>query len=322
MATPAQQNYILLEPSVSQLPGNLLASTNGKVTIGNNIGDVTSFVFVTLVVASLVAAVFMVMRGSFTRMTTDSIYKHTEGNEMIGRAVFGLLAVLTMYLTILTINPDMLRKGLSLENYKTTGSAIDKAVIQATTPSTPIIQDTLNTPGTVVGDTTNRLTLKNAGFCSNHPVNGNCMGVDCNSTQWGESNPACTSFEELPQSTVDMLLSLKSDCGESSGGSNCPITITGGTEPGHSTHGKGRSPVDLRCFSAINGCDFAGTDTKNLFNFITTKLNKNNLSVGQVVMIGQKSISYCNNIYGPYKGSFFFCDEKSAEPHWHVIGPQ
>lgn len=300
----AQQDYILLEPSVSNLPVKLGASSNGKISIGNSIGDVTSFVFILLVTASLVGAVFMIMAGSFTRMTTDSIYKKTEGSEKIRRAIYGLLAVLTMYLIILIINPDMLRKGLDLPSYQTT---------TPTTPSIQINSTTIpNNPVTVIGDTTNRLTLKNAKIDINKD--------NCTQAQWGETKPSCTSLEELPQDTINMLVSLKSDC-DKLGGSNCSITVTGGTEPGHKTHGKGLYPVDLSC--STNGTPCSTSDSV-LNTFISTKLNKNNLSVGQIVNIGGQSVSYCNNIYGPYYNNFFFCDENvlttgSGAPHWHII---
>lgn len=305
MTNVTQQNYILLEPSVSQLPGNLLESTNGKVNIGNNIGDVTSFVFVTLVTASLVAAVFMVMRGSFTRFTSDSVYKHTEGNEMIRRAVFGLLAVLTMYLTILTINPDMLRKGLNLPSYQTTQD-ITSIISPNAYISDPSINPASNTPRPfspipVTTDAINRKILEDAKIYTNHP------GGDCTAEQWADinGNPSCTSLEGLPRDTVNMLLSLKNDCG----GDVCGIIITGGTEPGHKSHGKGLYPVDLNC--SVNGAScFSSSSRLNTYIKSLTELNP--------------TLSICNHTYGPYKTNFFFCDENvsktgSGAPHWHLV---
>ncbi len=318
MTTPSQQNYILLEPSLAdpKISGNLGISADGKsIPIGNNIGGVTSFIFIVLVTASIVGAVFMIMAGSFTRMTTDSVYKKTEGSEKIRNAIYGLLAVLVMYLIILMINPDMLRKGLTLDGYITPSASSTNYGYQAdgtprTAPydSNPATNPASNTPrpyspNPVLTDAINRKKLNDVGIDTNHP------GVDCTPAQWADTNghPDCTSFEGLPIETVNMLISLEGDCG---GKDKCTITVTGGTEPGHKSHGPGLYPVDLNC--SVNRASCLNS-TSRLNTFITTKLTKNNLS-----------ISFCNNVYGSYSGGFFFCDENvsktgSGAPHWHVI---
>jgi hypothetical protein len=42
------------------------------------------------------------------------------------------------------------------------------------------------------------------------------------------NNPRCTSFEQINSGTIDGVIRLRDD-------SQCPVTITGGTEAGHAT---------------------------------------------------------------------------------------
>lgn len=298
----AANNYVLLEPSVlnTGLSSTLGKSSDGKsIAIGNNIGDITSFIFVLLVTASLVAAVWMVMAGSFIRMTTDSIYKKTEGSEKIRHAIYGLLIVLTMYLVILTINPDMLRKGLTLSNYQNTDTSV-KATLNKTYTPIPI-----STVGTYT-HTESVALLTAVGINTNHQNN------DCTPAEWANINghPYCTSLDGLPKDTVNMLISLKRDCDSVSStisNSNaCNIVISGGTEYGHASHGKGLYPVDIRC--AGNGKNICTDTSTGLYQYIY------NLKVGMTGYTG------CNNgvVYGPYRG-FYFCNELNYQTHWHVF---
>lgn len=284
-------NYVLLEPSVQGLPGNLLAGSNGKVAIGNSISDVTSFIFVLLVTASLIASVFMIMAGAFTRMTTDSVYKKTEGSEKIRNAVYGLLAVLTMYLIILFINPDMLRKGLNPDSYKITNIKTPSTGNAVT--ATPQV-DAITGADYNISDAANRKLLSDAGI----GINKN----NCTQTQLNAGGmQSCTSLDGLPRQTIDMLISLKTDCEKKY--SSCPLVVTGGTEPGHASHGKGLFPVDLRCSGkSSSGCD----TSENLYKFLDklgwTRTTKK---------------CFFGRVYGPYQ-NFYFCNEINSDIHWHV----
>ncbi len=62
---------------------------------------------------------------------------------------------------------------------------------------------------------------------------GNC------STQ---TNSSCTSLEGMPQNAIDFLSGLGDWCTTN----GCSVTVTGGTEVGHKTHGPGKAIFDLR----------------------------------------------------------------------------
>lgn len=53
------------------------------------------------------------------------------------------------------------------------------------------------------------------------------------------NNPKCTSLAGMPKCVADRLIDIKKDCPD------CGVTVTGGTETGHSAHGPGRPVVDL-----------------------------------------------------------------------------
>lgn len=52
-------------------------------------------------------------------------------------------------------------------------------------------------------------------------------------------NKNCTSLKGIPTDTISKINTIKAKC------SACSVTITGGTEIGHKTHGMGKSVVDL-----------------------------------------------------------------------------
>lgn len=70
------------------------------------------------------------------------------------------------------------------------------------------------------------------------------IGIESSGNCSNQDQTNCTSLEGIPQSTVTKLINLKQQC-EKSGGT-CNITVTGGTEAGHQTHGSGRPAVDIR----------------------------------------------------------------------------
>lgn len=57
------------------------------------------------------------------------------------------------------------------------------------------------------------------------------------------NNSACTSFDGIPISAIDALLALQKDLEKTC--PSCRFTVVGGTEVGHSTHGVGKSIMDL-----------------------------------------------------------------------------
>lgn len=87
------------------------------------------------------------------------------------------------------------------------------------------------------------------------------------------------------------------------------MVITGGTEPGHQTHGVGLRPVDLRIITDRNG--EVSKDDK-LYLFL-----KNNSTV-----FGPKKKKngelLCVQQYKWVGSNYIFCDEVGGDRHWHV----
>lgn len=90
-----------------------------------------------------------------------------------------------------------------------------------------------------------RADLQNAGYKINH--NNDCQGMTYQQYQ-AANGKSCTDMAGLPQHTVDRLSEIKQEAG-----CNGDITLTGGTEAGHSAHGQGKNVVDVErgnaCFN-------------------------------------------------------------------------
>jgi len=67
----------------------------------------------------------------------------------------------------------------------------------------------------------------------------NALGITVN------DNFPRTSLADLPDKTIDNLSRIKTACPA------CELHVTGGTEPGHQTHGPGENAVDLRITSSL-----------------------------------------------------------------------
>ncbi len=77
---------------------------------------------------------------------------------------------------------------------------------------------------------------------------GNCRDIN---------NKTCTSLEGMPASAISYLSNLGDWCFNN----NCEVTVTGGTEIGHVTHGPGKAVFDLS--STGSGASTLGQHLKN-----------------------------------------------------------
>jgi hypothetical protein len=154
-----------------------------------------------------VFAVLMIVIGGFQYISTDAIMKKTEGKERIKNAVFGLVLVISAWLILYTINPNLLNLNLNITDATTSAPA-----------------GTLTVNGTVINlHTTDQLLdqkeasqiLTNEGFTFSS--SGKCTD---------RTNAKCTSVDQIHSDTVAGLISLKNTCGTSCG----QLVMTGGTE--------------------------------------------------------------------------------------------
>ncbi len=98
----------------------------------------------------------------------------------------------------------------------------------------------------------------------------------------------CTTVGSLPQNGINKVMDLKNNC------SGCDITITGGSELGHKTHGPGRAVIDLRKNEALN-------------SYITSKAkSKKQTNYGMKYTMSDGS-TYLDEVV------------KGGTPHWHVV---
>ena len=81
-----------------------------------------------------------------------------------------------------------------------------------------------------------------------------------------------------------MLVELKNTCATS-------VTVTGGTEPGHKSHGPGKSAVDV-------------DDNNSVLNTCIKKFPPS------------ATLGYCTETFSKF--GFIFCNERGTS-HWHVF---
>lgn len=270
--TSAQENtdYILL----AELP-NLKSVPQAKA-----LEVYIPYIFNLAIGLSAVAAVVMIVFGGLQYMTTDALQGKQQGRERIMNAVKGLVLVITAYLILFTINPNLLEINLS----------IDPAVI--------------NAPGTSGGG---------SGGGGGTPVAGVAMTEEQKAESneikklledwdvWPYRGPCeegqtknCVNLNGLPDSAQKGLIDLNRVCDAAMSG-GCNIIVTGGTEGGHKSHGVGKPMVDLKL-------------DPNLGKYIKEKASSKPTDVG-----------YGIEYKVPIDGKTYSFVEESNPPHWHVI---
>ena len=168
-----------------------------------------------------VLAFIMITWGGITYATSDAISGKAQGKEWITNAIWGLLLVISAWIILATINPQILKFNLSL----------DVPQVKAGQPT--VIPGVPMTPEQIAADAVIRTRLQGAGVAINA---GPCTA--------GQTR-GCTNLNGLPANAVTGLINLNIAC-------RCNVTVTGGTEGGHRTHGAGAPVVDIRPSSALN----------------------------------------------------------------------
>lgn len=242
----------------------------------------SSFLFTFAFVIIVVTASFRYAYAGMLRLpaTQESIKK---SKDEFTRVTYGLLGVFALWLILFTVNKDMLSGEVTLSGLKATPGT---GTIGAVVPSTVNPNPGSNTYSQRVTDHSRVL-----GRLASSNIHTNHGDAPCTEGQFSETKPSCTSLAYLPEETIQLLLNLNGSC-------HCTIVITGGTEPGHVSHGEGLRPVDLR----INASQDA---TDPLYAYIK--------GIGT-------PWPETSNCFIQYKwNSFTFCDEKPASnKHFHV----
>lgn len=280
MANPT--SYTLLEPGFSNsLGGNVSFNTNTEPTFFTS----TSFIYSLALTIILVTASFRYALAGVERMKASE-EGIRESKAEFKRVTFGLLGVLGLWLVLFTVNKDMLTGDVGLSNLRSkpvssggasTVTPVNTGGGTSVTPTIPKNNDDPTGWKAISDDAAVRQGLRNLG---NGGITVN-KSVCLNPTQ-----TSCTTVGGLPPETISMLTQLRNTCSGT-------ITITGGSENGHSSHGIGKTPVDLSISSpgGLNDCirAFPEGPTKN----------------------------FCKKTYTQF--GYIFCDELYTTPHWHVF---
>jgi len=257
-------SYTLLQP----LPG-LGGGGAGVTGLSQYLGWLYKFA---LAAAAFLAVLMIVIGGIQMIVGGASETARSDGKRRIEQAIWGLLLAITAWLILYSINPDLVKTGLTIPDITieapvvNTGESPFFCVTSATTDEDlkglvsgglkgyatigecatgctlitgKCVQQKPNMPpgtvswplgpapsGTVSDTTALREELKSAGITLNKE---NCAY---------QGQTSCTSLYGLPESTIRALKDLEKISG--------PFVITGGTEPGHQTHGPGNPIVDIR----------------------------------------------------------------------------
>jgi hypothetical protein len=179
-------------------------------------------------------AVIMIVYGGIKYLTSAGNESALgDAKDIITSAIWGILLLAGAYLVLNTINPQL----VELRN---PGLEALPAVVAPSAPSKP------NDPSNPSFDSTCPSGLDKDLCQQMWSMEKNILGRGIGISSTGKCDDPrdkkCTSFYQFPQEGVDMLATLKLNCG-------CIMTVTAGTETGHNKHGLGLAVVDLR-FSA------------------------------------------------------------------------
>lgn len=258
----ADGDYAVLAP----LPG-----------IADNVGDTTTLekylpqVFNILIGLSAVTAVLMIVIGGFQYMSSDAIQGKSAGKERIKNAIYGLVLVISAWLILYTINPNLLEINLNIDAVTTTSPPGGGELTPGGGTGTPL------TPEQLAADTQQRAVLKNEGITVNHDP---CTGT---------ATSGCTNVNDLAETTKSGLKNLSEALGCTTPTTDTCLLITGGTEGGHTaggSHDNGTAVDVSQANSKLNAyiVDHGGTPVPTSYGPVYTMTVK-----GQTVTVLQES---------------------------------
>jgi hypothetical protein len=266
--------YRQLEPS--SLTNIVLKDVPGFTSSNLSFYDISSFIF-TLFFVAIIAAAFWeyILAGVYRMEVSEGGIRKSK--ETFNRTTWGLFGIFALFLLIFAINKGLLTGDFGVVK----AGPMAKVATQtaSTTNPTPFIPKNNDDPtgwDAIKNDPAVRAqlaSLPNGGISVNKKV---CVTP---------VQTSCTTVGGLPQETISMLGSLRSDCSGT-------ISLTGGTEAGHKSHGPGKSPVDISLYSpgGLEACIRA--------------------------FPAGPSVSFCKKTYVKY--GYIFCDENLGVVHWHV----
>jgi hypothetical protein len=270
-------SYTLLEPGLPSTFG--LSNFGFKSDQVTTLFTSTSLLFSLLITIAVMSTVFAWGMGAFYRMEASETGIN-KSKEWWTRGTKGFLWAMGLFIFLYSFNSDLLIGDISSNNLKTKNT---------------VNSNITSGEGAAGGGGASRsysdgaeiLKILNSAAYNIKINHDNVLCIPSQLALKTPPPPPCTDLSGLPQATITMLYQLRQTC------PNAAITITGGTEGGHSSHGQGLTPVDISMNDAnLNKCISGfrkGPDLKN----------------------------WCNVTYSNF--GYTFCDEKSSDSHWHVF---
>jgi hypothetical protein len=207
--------------SIFVVPVLVVAQTNisissaipgmGTVTSSTPPGQfVKGFYDFALMIGGVLAFGAIVYGGVLYAASAGNPSKQSEGKEWVKSALLGLLLLGGAYLILYTINPDLV--NLNLPTLTTINIQAPSSGLCSTCGNLVINPSDVTESADYAAS---RLKQAGIGISST----GNCSD---------QGNKTCTSLQGIKKDTIDELVEIKADC------SRCDMTVTGGTETGHS----------------------------------------------------------------------------------------
>jgi hypothetical protein len=271
------QEYTLLEPGVY----NDQFKTINK---GTSFPDYLNLVFKIGIGIAAGLAVIQIVIGGIQYMASESPFKIGDAKAKIEGAILGLVLALGIYIFLYTINPDLVSLKLNIVS----PPPVTGVTGTATTIPETVLREGLS--AATADEIATRKKLEEAG------IKINKSACPSGTTSWKNVPGGCTNVAGLPDSAIQKLKALKTGC-------NCEVVITGGTEPGHMEHGKGKAIVDLSLSPDVTAY-IKKTGKSTTYGGCSVG-NKYSIDFTGGSVVGQKSV---------------FTDEKlpGYYPHWHV----
>ncbi len=274
----AGQSFAAEEPYKVLAP---LPCIGGDCTKSSPTTTLTQYIPGVFNLAIGISAAFVLLNlvfGGFQYMSSDAFTKKEEGIKRIQNSIKGLFLVMAAWLILFTINPSLVDVNLSIDTVTTTtagGGVLLGGELSAGTGK--VLAGYTLTPAQVATDAAMRKDLKDN------------FNIDVNSGPCTTGNTSgCSNLVGMPASTYSGLQNLRQNC------PTCTLTISGGTEGGHASHGPSLPPVDIRFDPSLD-------------NLIL----KNQISAPQVIPgVGTVYTSKIGN-----RNATFL----KESDHWHVV---
>jgi hypothetical protein len=215
-----------------------------------------SFTFIWIYLSIPIAAVMMLYGGFLMLLSSfqgESSSQVSRGRKVLFNAVIGLAIVFLAWIGVDSILKIVgARYGTDIQQlgpWNQIKCTAPTAPIPGLPPPPPPPPGTPPPspplpPGNILTEKAARDFLTANGITVNHSP--------CPS---GSNGQGCTNLSGVRQATLDAVIATKNACG-----SNCAFTVSGGTEPGHSTRGTCRHD---------NGCKIDIRMTNPLHNFVS-----------------------------------------------------